>query len=68
MDPMEETAISQYAKADLNLRVKIIQFLCSLSLKTQAIRGYMEDCTLQMTQHRKDKIEAQRNRRATQVP
>lgn len=60
----EETAISQYAKLDINLRVRIIQFLCSLSLETQAIRGYMEDCTQQMTQHRKEKIEAQRNRKA----
>jgi len=63
MEPHEETAISQYARTDINLRVKIVQFLCSLSLETQAIRGYMEDCTLQMTQHRKEKMEAQRNRK-----
>ena len=63
MPSTEETAISQYAKLDINLRVKILQFLCMLSLETQSIRGYMEDCTQQMTQHRKDKVEAQRNRK-----
>jgi len=67
MEPTEETAISQYAKLDINLRVRIVQFLCSLSLETQAIRGYMVDCTLQMTQHRKEKIEAQSNRKAAYV-
>ena len=64
MEATEETAISQYAKLDINLRVKILQFLCMLSLETQAIRGYMEDCTLQMTQFRKEKVEAQRTRKA----
>jgi hypothetical protein len=64
MEATEETAISQYAKLDINLRVKIIQFLCNLTVQTRAIRSYMEDCTLQMTQIRKEKIEAQRNRRA----
>ena len=64
MTATEATAIAQYAKLDINLRVKVIQFLCMLSLETQSIRGYMEDCTQQMTQHRKDKVEAQRNRKA----
>ena len=64
MPATEATAIAQYAKLDINLRVKVIQFLCMLSLETQSIRGYMEDCTQQMTQHRKDKVEAQRNRKA----
>ncbi|MCJ1390129.1 hypothetical protein MMC18_002987 [Xylographa bjoerkii] len=64
MGATEETVISQYAKLDINLRVKVLQFLCMLSLETQAIRGYMEDCTLQMTQFRKEKVEAQRTRKA----
>ncbi|MCJ1383023.1 hypothetical protein MMC17_006136 [Xylographa soralifera] len=64
MEATEETAISQYTKLDINLRVKILQFLCMLSLETQAVRGYMEDCTLQMTQFRKEKVEAQRTRKA----
>ena len=64
MEPTEETAISQYASLNINLRVQILQVICMLSLETQAIRGYMEDCTLQMTQFRKEKIEQQRARKA----
>ena len=63
MKPTEETAISQYARLDINLRVKILQFLCMLSLDTQAIRSYMEDCTASMTQFRKEKMEWQRKRK-----
>ena len=65
MDPTEDTAVSQYACLDVNLRVKILQMLCMLSLETPAIRGYMEDCTSQMTQFRKEKIDQQRLRKAT---
>ena len=64
MDATEETAISQYAQLDINLRVQILQFLCMLSLDTRAIRDYMEDCTASMTQFRKEKIEWQRKRKA----
>ncbi|MCJ1478129.1 hypothetical protein MMC13_006805 [Lambiella insularis] len=60
----EETVISQYATLDINLRVKILQILCMLSLETQAVRSYMEECTLMMTQFRKERLEAQRNRKA----
>ena len=64
MDATEETAISQYATLDINLRVKILQILCMLSLETTAIRSYMEDCSYQMTDFRKEKIEQQRARKA----
>ena len=63
-NPTEEAAISQYASLDINLRVKILQILCMLSLETKAIRGYMEDCSYQMTDFRKEKIEQQRARKA----
>ena len=59
----DETVISQYANLDVNLRVKILQVLCMLSLETKAIRGYMEDCAIQMTEFRKEKIEYQRARK-----
>ena len=64
MDPTEETAILQYAHLNVNLRVKILQILCMLSLETPAIRNYMEECTLQMTQFRKERIDHQRIRKA----
>lgn len=58
-----ETAISQYTNLNINLRVKILQMLCTLSLETKAIRNYMEDCSNQMTDYRKDKIQVQRRRK-----
>ena len=62
-EPILETAISQYAVLDINVRVKILQILCTLSLETKAIRNYMEDCSNQMTDYRKDKIQVQRRRK-----
>lgn len=63
-EAIPKTAISQYVSLDINLRVKILQILCMLSLETKAIRAYMEDCNFQMTEHRKEKIEIQRARKA----
>ena len=60
----EATAISEYGSLDINLRIKILQILCMLSLETNAIRSYMEDCTLQMTEYRKERVEQQRARKA----
>lgn len=67
--PMDEeatpaTAIARYGSLDINLRVKALQILCMLSLETKAIRAYMEECNVLMTDHRKEKIEVQRNRKA----
>ena len=58
------TAISQYATLNINLRVKVIQILCMLSIETKAVRAYMEDCNNEMTVFRKEKIELQRARKA----
>lgn len=63
-EPTPETAIHNYSCLDINLRVKILQILCMLSLETKAIRLYMEDCNNQMTEYRKEKIELQRARKA----
>lgn len=62
-DPTNETVISQYASLDINLRVKILQILCMSSLETKAIRGFMEECAITMTEFRKEKIEYQRARK-----
>ena len=64
MEPTENTAISQYAHLSINHRVRILQLLCMLSLETTAVRSYMEECTVNMTGFRKDKIEQQRARKA----
>ena len=63
-EPTEETAIFQYSMLDINDRVRIVQFLCMLSLGTQAIRDYMDVCNRDMTKFRKEKIEWQRKRKA----
>ena len=59
-----ETASSQYHTLDVNHRIRILQILCMKSLETKVIRQYMEECSAQMTEHRKEKNEVQRNRKA----
>ena len=59
-----QTAITQYASADINTRVKILELLCILSLETKAIRNYMEDCNNNMTDFRKERVDMQRKRKA----
>ena len=63
-DATPETASAQYQTLDVNLRSRILQILCMKSVETKAIRQYMEDCSAQMTEHRKEKNEIQRSRKA----
>ena len=63
-EPTESTVIAQYAVLNINMRVKILQMLCMLSLETKAIRSYMEECNESMTVYRKERIIEQRNRKA----
>lgn len=70
--PMKEeatpaTAIARYGSLDINLRVKALQIICMLSLETKAIRAYMEECNIVMTDHRKERLEVQRKRKAAYV-
>ncbi|KAG9237190.1 hypothetical protein BJ875DRAFT_438652 [Amylocarpus encephaloides] len=64
MEPNPETARQQYAKLDVNLRITILQVLCILTAETKSVRGYMEECSEQMTGFRKEKIQFQRDRKA----
>lgn len=64
-EPTPATAKQQYASLDINLRVKALQIVCMLTAETKAIRGYMEECSEQMTTLRKQKIQWQRDRKAT---
>lgn len=63
-EPTQEIAQRQYATLDINLRVRALQIICMLSLETKAIRNYLEECSVQMTEFRKEKIEYQRARKA----
>lgn len=62
--PTQKTARVQYRTLDINLRVKALQMICMLSLETKAIRHYLEECSNQMTEFRKEKIEHQKGRKA----
>ncbi|RAK79612.1 DDT domain protein [Aspergillus fijiensis CBS 313.89] len=59
----QETAQYQYATLDINLRIHALQIICMLSLETKAIRNYLEECSNQMTEFRKEKIEYQKARK-----
>lgn len=63
-EPTQETAQAQYATLDINLRIQALQIICMLTLETKAIKNYLEECSNQMTEFRKEKIEYQRARKA----
>jgi hypothetical protein len=63
MEPDQETARQQYTRLDVNIRIQALQILCMLTAETKAIRGYMEECSEQMTSFRKEKIQFQRDRK-----
>ncbi|KAK3938342.1 ALG6, ALG8 glycosyltransferase family-domain-containing protein [Diplogelasinospora grovesii] len=63
VEPSRETVRQRYASLDINYRVQALQIICMLTAETKAIRGYMEDCSEQMTAYRKEKIEWQRKRK-----
>ncbi|KAK7742056.1 hypothetical protein SLS53_004642 [Cytospora paraplurivora] len=65
VEPTQETIRQHYAALDINYRAQALQIICMLTAETKAIRGYMEDCSEQMTAFRKDKIEWQRQRKQT---
>jgi hypothetical protein len=62
-EPSRESVRQNYAAIDINAKVQILQIMCILTSETKAIRGYMEDCSEQMTTYRKEKIEWQRQRK-----
>lgn len=64
-EPTHETARLQYNALDVNLRIQALQIICMLTAATRAIRGYMEECSEQMTAFRKEKINWQRERKQT---
>jgi DDT domain/WSTF, HB1, Itc1p, MBD9 motif 1 len=63
IEPTQESVGAQYATLNVNLRIRALQIICMLSLETKAIRNYLEECSNQMTEFRKEKIEHQRARK-----
>ena len=64
MPPNKDTAWTQFAKLDINLRISALQMITMLSLSTQAVKGFLEQCSDDMTDVRKRKIDHQREKRA----
>lgn len=62
-EPSQESVRANYATLNVNLRIRALQIACMLSLETKAIRNYLEECSNQMTEFRKEKIEHQRARK-----
>lgn len=59
-----ETAIEQYAKLNVNLRIETLQLLALLTIRTDAIKSFLDTCAEDMTDVRKRKIEHQRERKS----
>lgn len=67
VEATKETVFQHYARLSINHRVQALQIICMLTAETKAVRGYMEDCSEQMTAYRKEKIEWQRQRKQAYV-
>lgn len=63
MDATQETARDQYASMDVNLRISALQMLTILTIRTEAIKDFLEQCMEDMTDVRKRKIEHQREKK-----
>jgi hypothetical protein len=63
MEATQEIARQQYAKLNVNLKIQALQIVCMLTAETKAVRGFMEECSNQMTDFRKEKIQWQRHRK-----
>lgn len=64
LEPTQDTARTQYLSLDINLRVSALQMTVMLSITTDAIKQFLEDCSEDMTDVRKRKIEHQRAKKA----
>ena len=62
-EPTLQTARQQYASLDVNLRISALQIITILAPSTKTVRSYLEECSDEMTQMRKDKIEQQRKKK-----
>ncbi|EMC98900.1 hypothetical protein BAUCODRAFT_65656 [Baudoinia panamericana UAMH 10762] len=64
LPPSQETALHQYAKLSVDLRISALQMITILSITTAAIKEFLEACSEDMTDVRKRKIEHQREKKA----
>ncbi len=64
LEPAQETALHQFASMDINLRISALQMITILSIATPVMKDFLENCSDDMTDVRKKKIEHQRERKA----
>lgn len=62
-EPTQEMARTRYATMNINLRISALQQITMLSLSTKTIRTFLDDCSEDMTEVRKKKLERQRSRK-----
>lgn len=62
-EPTAETARVQYADMDINLRISALQMITLLSVSSSAIKEFLEQCSEDMTDVRKRKIEHQKSKK-----
>lgn len=63
MDATQETALERYETLDVNLRITALQMLTLLSIRTDPIKVFLEQCMEDMTDTRKRKIDIQRSKK-----
>ena len=61
--PTFEAVQARYSSMDCNLKVMVVHLLSNLTYETRTVRDYMDECSEEMTKHRKEKIEHQRARK-----
>ncbi|KAF2086511.1 hypothetical protein K490DRAFT_57804 [Saccharata proteae CBS 121410] len=62
-EPTPQTVAEQFNTLDVNLRIATLSILCGFAVATNAIRDYMQKCSLTMTKIRNDKISSQREKK-----
>ena len=65
-EPTRENTRVQWATMDMNLRISALQMITILSIATTPIKDFLEQCSEDMTDVRKKKIEHQKAKKAAQ--
>lgn len=63
-EPTQETARQRYVTLDVNLRISALQIITMLAISTKALRNFLEQCSEDMTEVRKVKLDHQREKKA----
>ncbi|EOD50268.1 putative ddt domain protein [Neofusicoccum parvum UCRNP2] len=67
LDPDPETVALQYNTLDINLRIAALGIITQYATFTDAVRTYMQNCNINMTSIRNQKMEQQKKRKEYQA-